>query len=139
MYCPKCGAQNIIEARFCRMCGTNLLPQMSASQPLLVQPNYDRAIRKLFTGIAFLLIALISLFSHRMFFWWMLFPAIPMISKGISGLIQARQIQTTMGMAYGYSPKQVPPASYSNYRARQTGELVPPNVTEHTTRLFDNK
>jgi hypothetical protein len=142
MYCPKCGVQNIEEAKFCRMCGASFQMLSSTLSPYTAPPNYERAIRKLFMGIGLLLIALVSTFSHRGFFWWMIFPAIPMVSKGIEALIQNKHAhnlaaaprQTTLQSQN--SSKQ---ADYASIRARQTGELVPPSVTENTTKLFDSK
>jgi hypothetical protein len=144
MYCPKCGAQNIAEAKFCRLCGTAFQVLANPAQALPVVPNYGRAFPPLFIGIGFLIIAVISIFSHHGFFWWLIFPAISLLSKGMGCSMQ-------MGPAPHYnalpqSPRplndtnsqQIPPASYSNVRARPTGQLVPPpSVTENTTRLLD--
>ena len=68
-----------------------------------------------------------------------------MISKEISGLLRARQAsrliptQQRAAIPYNEIPIQVPPASYGDIRARDTGELVPPSVTENTTKLFDTQ
>ena len=51
MYCPQCGAQNIAEARFCRLCGTAFQVLAKPAQPLAVRPNYRRALRPLFMGL----------------------------------------------------------------------------------------
>src|SRR5262249_52776522 len=108
------------------------------------RPNYERAIRKLSLGIAFLIIAFIPMFSGRgEFWWWMLFPAIPMISKGVGALMQAKYEQQLpaarqSAMIYTDAPRQMPPQNHD--RAPNTGELVPPpSVTEQTTRLLDEE
>jgi len=95
-------------------------------------------------GIAFLLIAVLALFAHNGFMWWLLFPAIPMISKGVSGIIEAKQARDMNTIRPApiarNSQPQIPPAFNDGFRARNTGELVPPpSVTENTTRLFDKR
>jgi hypothetical protein len=71
----------------------------------------------------------------------MIFPAMIMISKGIASLISARQIQRDNliqqeTVQNNRTPLQPLPASYGDIRARQTGEIVQPSVTENTTRLL---
>jgi hypothetical protein len=143
MYCPKCGTQNINEANFCRLCGMAFQVISPPPQALLELPNYGRAFRPLFIGSAFLLLALISIFFRAGFFWWMLFPAISLVSRGVRRLNQIKQAHLynapsqPPGTLYSNSQQPIPPASYSEVRVRPTGELIPPSVTENTTRLFD--
>ena len=99
MYCPKCGVQNIEDAKFCRGCGADIalvpqaltghLPEKRADgSDLEGKPSYesrrrqrkqreasppklDKAIANVFTGVGFLLVA----FSVLLFFpggriWW---------------------------------------------------------------------
>jgi hypothetical protein len=92
-------------------------------------------------GFAFLIIAFASIFSHRAFLWWALFPAIVMISKGARVLVEAKRIHKTshaeQRVPASYEvPLQAPPASYGDTRARKTGELIIPSVTENTTDLL---
>ena len=143
MYCPKCGTRNIEEAKFCRLCGSAFQGLAKPAQALPVSPNYGRAFRPLFIGIGFLIIALISVFSHHGF-WWMMFPAISLVSRGVSRLVRIKQahlynaLPQQTRMLDDNVPPQMPPATYSNVRARPTGELIaPPSVTENTTRLLD--
>jgi len=94
--------------------------------------------------MAFLMIALISSISGHLFRWWMIFPAVVLISKGFGCLTQARHIRrhNLAGPApvqHINAAVQSPPASYIDFRARQTGELVAPSVTENTTRLLDDR
>jgi ribosomal protein L40E len=144
MSCQKCGAKNIAEANYCRLCGTSFRVLAKSALSLCGLPYYGRAFRPLFIGLAFLILASISIFAHVGFFWWMLFPAITMISKGIRRL-------TLMQSSYFYNAPpqrtrmldngaglQVPSEGYGNVQARPTGELItPPSVTENTTKLLD--
>lgn len=143
MYCPKCGTQNIEEAKFCRLCGTAFQELAKPALSLPIQPNYGRTFRPLFIGVGFLLIALISIFSHTGFIWWMMFPAISLVSRGVGRLVRMKQTHLynafpqPAGMLNNGTPQQIPSASYSDVRARPTGKLAPPRVTENTTRLLD--
>jgi hypothetical protein len=144
MSCQKCGAQNIEEAKYCRLCGTAFQVLAKPALPLSGLPYYGRAFRPLFIGLAFLILASISIFGHIGFFWWMLFPAITMISKGIRRLMlmqssyfynaspqRTRMLDNSAGL-------QVPSEGYVNVQARPTDELItPPSVTENTTKLLD--
>jgi len=144
MYCPKCGTRNIEAAKFCRLCGTAFHLLSKPALPLPMQMNYGRAFRPLFIGVGFLFIAFASIFSHTGFFWWMLFPAFSLISKGTRRLTQMQAAHAYYGppqqteMLNQDTPQQIPHANYSDVRARPTGELIPPpSVTENTTKLLD--
>jgi uncharacterized membrane protein YvbJ len=145
MYCSNCGTQNKEEANYCRQCGrsfpkpyTNLLPEVK-------QPDQHRAFRKLFTGIAFLVIASILPAHSRPMLWWLFFIGIVMVIKGVRLLSVARfsalstQTQLTATPCNAISetsPQQI----HTEVRVRQTGEVVqPPSVTENTTKLFDRQ
>ena len=74
MFCPKCGKQNPEDGKFCRSCGTDLGNVSSALTGQLPQGrqlvdhkgrpvSWDKAIVKIFTGIAFLCVAVALSFS----------------------------------------------------------------------------
>jgi hypothetical protein len=144
MYCPSCGAQNIAEARFCRLCGTAFRGLTKGGPALPALPDYGRAFRPLFVGVGFLFIALISVFSHAGFLWWMMFPAISLLLKGVRRLINLAPARAcnafpqSARMLGDDAPQPLRRAGYRDVRARPTGELVPPpSVTENTTRLLE--
>ncbi len=146
MYCPHCGAQNIAEARFCRLCGTAFQTLANPAPPLPVTSNYGRALRPLSIGLAFLVFALISIFSHHGFFWWLMFPAISLLSRGMGRLMQMRPahlynaLPRPPAMLNDTTPQHNQPASYHDVQARPTGQLEPPpSVTENTTRLLNTR
>lgn len=160
MFCPKCGGQNPEAGKFCRSCGTDLgnvtqaltgaLPQQRQLLDHKGKPvSWDRAIPKLFTGLAFLAVSLVLAFSQmgRGWWFWMLIPAFTSLGAGVAQLVQLRKAEKS-GMMYSsqleFPPQQQnvalpppqtdwPPAE-SRYK---TGDLVPPSVTDGTTRHLE--
>jgi len=160
MYCPKCGTENIEDARFCRGCGVDLGPVSQALAGKTPEgrvskreaedwrpkhrkgkgaPRIDKAITSTFTGLAFLIIALILSRTPmgRVWWFWMLIPAFTMIGGGVAEYIRyqhsgEREPDRPEGEA---RPAAVPPARVSALPPRNTSEMVPPpSVTEGTTR-----
>jgi hypothetical protein len=161
MFCPQCAAKNLEGASFCRVCGANIsliqqalsgqLPQAREDDEGLEigrralrkmgrrEPSLDHAIKKFFSGIAFLLISMALAFSPmgRGWWFWMLIPAFSMIGTGVAQYMRLRERQKqsfqpgTLGQ-----PTIQPPRQVDAFPVRNTGELVPPppSVTEGTTR-----
>jgi hypothetical protein len=160
MFCPKCAAQNVDGASFCRVCGANisLLPQALSGQLPDTRkdedtdagacftgrrgrrkPALDSAFRNAFMGFAFLVIAIALGFSRMGTGWWfwMLIPAFSMMGSGVAQYIRLKESQKRayLPSAMG-QPAMAPPRTVNTFPARNTGELVPPppSVTEGTTR-----
>lgn len=162
MFCPKCAAQNLDGASYCRVCGANIsmVPQALSGQ--LAQPDdddltlcgkravkrrgkeatLDNAFRSAFMGIAFLLVAIALAFSRIGTGWWfwMLLPAFSLMGTGVAQYIRVREAQKREmfgGKNQAYQPVMQPAAAVNSFpRRRNTGELIspPPSVTEGTTR-----
>ena len=162
MYCPKCGTQNIDNASFCRACGTNLslVPQALTGRLSEVvredvrrrrrerkrdkPPSVERAIKEVFSGLAFIAVAIAVLFyapAGHIWWFWMFIPAFMGIGNGIAEFVRYKNSQKTPPLA---APTYMPPA----VGAAQQGELPPravnqdiyappASVTENTTRLLD--
>ncbi|MGH9875093.1 MAG: zinc ribbon domain-containing protein [Pyrinomonadaceae bacterium] len=163
MFCPKCAAQNLDGASFCRVCGANisLLPQaLSGQLPQASEDDdsdsgigcgkrgkrgrrrklgLDSAFRNAFMGFAFLLIAIALGFSRMGTGWWfwMLIPAFSMMGTGVAQYIRIkeREKRAYLPNAMG-QPAIASPRRVDAFPARNTGELIPPppSVTEGTTR-----
>jgi len=155
MYCPKCGTQNIDEAKFCRACGTDLrlvsqaltgrLPEVRVIGPEeaaeCCEPEKDQSkmtheIRAGIMGVGFLLIAIVLLFSST---WWgigMLIPACAMIGRGVAALV-AMKYQHRLPLAA--RPTVMPPVARATkpLPGNSSDIVPPPSVTERTTRVFD--
>ena len=161
MFCPKCAAQNLDGASYCRVCGANisLVPQaltgqlppaddegLSRSDKRDLKGHgksagLDTAFRNAFMGVAFLLISMALAFSPmgRAWWFWMLIPAFSLMGTGISQYIRTKEEQkrAMMGVpAQHFQPAMQPPPRVNSFPRRNTGELVapPPSVTERTTR-----
>ena len=163
MFCPKCAAQNLDGASFCRVCGVNISlvphalngqmqqPPAPEEQPtrrerraLRKAPTLDNAFRNAFMGIGFLLITLaLSLSSVGRGWWfWMLIPAFSMMGTGIAQYMRYREQQNQNRSLRQYSAPPIPNTSPANsFPTRATGELTvsPPSVTEGTTRHLNVK
>ena len=158
MFCPKCATQNLDGASFCRSCGANisLVPQALNGQfPQVTEPEtessscgrkqdkrptLDRAFKSIFTGVAFLLIAIaLSRSTGQGWWFWMLIPAFSMMGSGVAQFIRVREREkNAMGPTYNQPmfadrPKTAFPTPVQR---RPTGELMAPvpSVTEGTTR-----
>ena len=117
MFCPKCAAQNIDGAHFCRACGANisLVPQaLSGQLPVASddeserqkrrkhrnQPTLDSGIRDVCTGFGFLAVAVaLAIFGRpigaQVWWFWMLLPAFGMLGTGISKIVRANQLKSS--------------------------------------------
>ena len=165
MFCPKCGTQNPDAGVFCRSCGTRLsnataplggVPTMQVQQlvgrrgrPI----SYETAIAKLFTGLAFIIIACVLGYTGaaggQKWWFWMLIPGFGSLGTGIAQWLQIRNsgrgafVQPEIlpedrdrSVSAGAAPN-LPPAQqqWASADSRyKTGDLVPPSVTETTTR-----
>ena len=160
MFCPKCAAQNLDGASFCRVCGANIslvpqalsgqLPQARGDERIEMsrhalrklrrrEPSLDSAFKNVFMGVAFLFISIALAYSRMGTGWWfwMLIPAFSMMGSGVAQYIRLRESkkQAYFPNALG-QPAVAPPRSVDAFPTRSTGELVPPppSVTEGTTR-----
>ena len=156
MFCPKCAAQNLDGASFCRVCGANisLVPEAltgqlqqsgvgevscSGKRSRRREATLDNAFRNAFMGIAFLLVTMALAFSAmgRGWWFWMLIPAFSMMGTGIAQYIRFREQQNRPVLGQPAAPQQVQgPLNATAFPIRNTGELraTPPSVTEGTTR-----
>ena len=162
MFCPKCGVQNPETGKFCRSCGTDL---GDVSDVLTGKLQIERgcgtnrrgrpitlesALTKLFMGIAFVVVAIALAFTGKGGGWWfyMLIPALMFMGSGIAQFIQVRsgQRRAQFGPAdqnslSGSMPNAALPPKQTNFVSPesryQTGDLVPPSVTDSTTRHLE--
>ena len=157
MFCPKCAAQNLEGASFCRTCGANisLVPQAMTGQLVQTPPpaeevvdescgrrgrrrelTLDVAFKNMFIGVAFLIISIaLSRTIGAGWWFWMLIPAFSLMGTGVAQYIRIREREKRMLM----TPSRVQPVLSRQEPValpRRTDELRPSvsSVTEGTTR-----
>lgn len=114
---------------------------------------FGDGVKAIISGVGFLIVS-IALFTTGVAggnaWWWaMLFPAFSFLAKGISDLVKAKRMtssrahsttghQDTIG---GPQPATSLPPAMTNFVAPEsrykTGDLVPPSVTDSTTKLLE--
>ena len=161
MYCPKCGAQNPETGKFCRSCGTDLgdVSDVLSGKLQIDRGCTDRrgrpisvesASTKFFMGVAFLIISIILGVTGRGGGWWfwMLVPAFIFLAGGVAQYIRLRSA-SSRNVRFGAGDKNALTGSVPNSLPLkqtefvssepryQTGDLVPPSVTDSTTRHLE--
>lgn len=166
MFCPKCGTQNPETGKFCRTCGTDLgdVSAVMSGAPVTINEAgtaakhrqdpgelQSSALKNIITGVGFLVVAIGLAISGiaRSWWWTMLFPFVFMLARGIPDYIRYERMiadrsssnvppQPLMGQPrpnYSLPPNQTEYVSpESQY---QTSDLVPPSVTDGTTRHLE--
>jgi hypothetical protein len=114
--------------------------------------NWEGAIGKIFMGMAFLIVSIILFFTGRAASWWfwMLIPAFGMLGSGLAQYVQLKKIEQRQNPSLTSQPGQntisspqnsALPAQQTEYIAPdshyKTGDLVPPSVTDRTTRHLE--
>lgn len=144
MYCPQCGTQNIEIAKFCRLCGVRIQTSTTSALSQADLPNYERSLKKLFIGGMLLIIAIISSFSGRHLFGWMFVVGFFFIFKGMKQLSQSKVACNVNGQIASTTPytdvrQTSQPTTYTEYNVPQRSTVMPPSVTERTTRFFHDE
>ena len=162
MYCPSCGTQNADGASYCRGCGANvsLVPQALTGRltdPRATEsdegdsrrgrhrhrgPSIERAVTKLFSGLAFIFVALALAFTRmgRGWWFWLLIPAFSMLGTAVADYLGVKNREKSLSA--GSRPAQTadfPPArNTAALPPRETpAGYAPGSVTEGTTRLLE--
>lgn len=117
---------------------------------------YGDGIKSLISGIGFLVVAVALLTTGvaggKVWWWAMLFPAFTYLAKGVSDIMKSRRMTRERSLyenavnvtqqvnsqpnagSLSSAEAMFVPAAESRYR---TGDLVPPSVTDNTTKLLE--
>jgi zinc-ribbon domain len=167
MYCPKCGAHNFDDAKFCRACGVDIsfVPQALTMQMpegvfgvLEVEekeqegrkdrkykfkepPTIEKGLESIFEGVGFMVIFLIGFYYYWTMIWiwvWAILPALGCVGKGLGQIAQARSLSKAQALRSEASTLPHAPTP-AELPARDTSEIAghPLSVTEGTTRHLD--
>jgi hypothetical protein len=113
--------------------------------------SYERAIVKLFTGLAFIAVgfALAWTGNGRGWWFWFLIPAFMSLGAGVAQYVQLRKSEkgqqlyspvSAISQLGGTQQSALPPnqTTYVEPESRyKTGDMVPPSVTDATTRHLE--
>jgi len=156
MYCPKCATQNLEDAKFCRSCGADISLVPDAVSGHLTErlaaadtgarhtrherrkgpPSIERAVKSLFTALAFFVIAFaVRSYAPAGHIWWfwMFIPAFAGLGDAVATYMRIREDRQRLAPPPRSSVSA--PGSVAALPARDTGRMVaPPSVTEGTTR-----
>lgn len=117
-------------------------------------PNevYGDSVKAILSGLGFLIVAVVlavtNVAAGRVWWWAMLFPAFSFLAKGVADHMKYRKMSAALSPATQSMADQLRDAGNSQLSAGQTdyvspssayktGELVPPSVTEGTTRHLE--
>lgn len=121
-------------------------------RPKTVDDVFGDAIKSIISGLGFLIVSCVLFATNvaggRSWFWAFLFPAFTFLAKGISDYAKSRRMernrqfvaQPTMNTLNSTPVSSLTPpqtnfvAPESRYK---TGDLVPPSVTDGTTKLLE--
>lgn len=154
MFCPKCGTQNADTGKFCRQCGTDLATvsdALAGKNPVQMQGfeqlqqiqnwnkkgkpiTYEQAITKIFSGMAFLIVAAVlgitNIAGGHFWWFWMLIPAFGSLGSGVAQYIHLKKLEK-------YNPAAFVAQNAQNVFHPSTQKTVLPSPSAHLDEIHN--
>jgi hypothetical protein len=144
MFCPKCGANNLDEQRFCRGCGHGLVSHRLAMEGKVEDAGTHIKSGSMLVSIGLIIIGIVklNLIANLIFTptkWSIIFNlsllllvAVPLVVAGVVRIGNAKRALKSSEAARAPALDEPPPARMA--AAPATGTIIDrPSVTEHTT------
>ena len=155
MFCPRCGVNNLDDARFCRACGADIslvpqalnhqLPAGAFGVPEVKKrgkhgkkerehkpeepPTLEQGLQNTFFGVALLIIFYVAFFRYggSFYIWgWLLIPALSCLGEGLGQIIRSGREPRLLPRAAAFSTNSLAATTRAReLPAPDTSEIIP--------------
>ena len=154
MFCPRCGVNNVDDAKYCRACGADIglvalalehrlrrgpfgFEVVEREEPAKKErkdkrkepPRLEKGLQNIFMGVAWLIIFYVAFFYYggSFYFWgWLLIPMLASFGEGLGQIIHSQREPRSLAPAAADEPEPLPEHPRpEELPAPDTSEIVP--------------